>query len=209
VLLVTGGHDHEASLYSVFEHMRDIRVNTNPHPTAFRADMQKKYDVVVMYDLVADIPEVEKKYLRQFVESGKGLVVLHHAIANYQDWEWWWKEVVGGKYLLKDEPSLSLKSSTYKHDVDLRIEPVGKHPILQGLSSAWMRDETYKGMWRAPGTQVLLTTKHETSDEALAWVSPYQKSKVVYVQLGHGREAHENPWYRKLVRNSILWSAGR
>ncbi len=209
VLLVTGGHDHEASLYSVFEHQSDIRVNTDPHPVAFRADLREKYDVIVLYDMIQDLPEVQKKHLRNFVESGKGLVVLHHAIANYQDWEWWWKDVVGGRYLLKDAPELGMKASTYKHDVDLGIEPSGKHPILKGLSSAWMRDETYKGMWRAPGTQVLLTTKHATSDEALAWISPYAKSKVVFVQLGHGREAHENPWYRKLVRNSILWSAGR
>lgn len=209
VLLVTGGHDHEASLYSVFEHMPDLRVTVDPHPAAFRRDLRKVFDVIVFYDMLPEMPEVQQKRLRDFAESGKGIVVLHHAIANHQNWEWWWKDLVGGKYLLKDEPSLSMKMSTYKHDVDLRIEPRGKHPILKGLSSAWMRDETYKGMWRAPGTEVLLTTKHETSDEALAWISPYALSKVVFIQLGHGREAHENPWYSRLVRNAILWSAGR
>lgn len=34
-------------------------------------------------------------------------------------------------------------------------------------------------------------------------------SHVVVIQLGHGREAHEKPNYRKLARNAILWSAGK
>lgn len=209
VLLVTGGHDHDASLYEMFEHQRDLRVTVDPHPGPFRGDLREKYDVLVLYDFNQELTDVKRKNLRDFVESGKGLVVLHHAIANYQDWEWWWKEVVGGKYLLKDDPSMGMKMSTYKHDVDLRLEPAGKHPILKGITSAWMRDESYKGMWRAPNTQVLVTTRHETSDEALAWVSPYDKSKVVFIQLGHDRMAHENPWYQRLVRNAVLWSAGR
>jgi type 1 glutamine amidotransferase len=32
---------------------------------------------------------------------------------------------------------------------------------------------------------------------------------VVYIQLGHGREAHQNPDYQELVHRAILWSAGR
>jgi len=27
--------------------------------------------------------------------------------------------------------------------------------------------------------------------------------------LGHGREAHENPWYQELVSRAILWCGGR
>ena len=38
---------------------------------------------------------------------------------------------------------------------------------------------------------------------------PWEKSRVVVIQLGHGREAHENPTYRKLVRNATLWAAGK
>jgi type 1 glutamine amidotransferase len=55
----------------------------------------------------------------------------------------------------------------------------------------------------------LLKTNHPTSDEPLAWIGPWTKSRVVYIQLGHGREAHENPWYRELVHRSVIWAAGR
>jgi type 1 glutamine amidotransferase len=56
---------------------------------------------------------------------------------------------------------------------------------------------------------VLLTSDHPTSDPDIAWVSPYRKSRVVYLQPGHGRETAEMPWYRQLVGNAVLWSAGR
>jgi type 1 glutamine amidotransferase len=209
VLLATGGHDHEASLYGVFDHDRMMKVTVNPHPVAFSSGMEKHYDVIALYDMVQEVPEAQKKALAQYLESGHGLVVLHHAIANFQSWPWWWKEVVGGRYLLQDDPSLNMKASSYKHDVDFKVVPVGKHPILQGLAEMWVHDETYKGMWHAPGITPLLTTAETTSDEPIAWISPYAKARVVYIELGHGREVHENPWYCRLVKNAILWSAGR
>jgi len=141
------------------------------------------------------------------LESGKGLVVLHHAIADYQKWPFWWRDVVGGRYLMQDEPSA--KASTYLHDQDLEVTPVGDNPIVRGLPPMYIRDETYKGMWHAEGLQVLLKTNHPTSDEPIAWIGPWTKSRVVYIELGHGREAHENPWYRELVRRSVIWAAGR
>ena len=200
VLLVTGGHDHEASLYGVFEHRPDVRVNVDPHPVAFRADIRQRYDVVVLYDMNQELPEAQRRNLQEFAEAGKGIIVLHHALANYQDWAWW-RGLAAGQY--------DLKTATYKHDVDLKVTPVAGHPVVKGLPPMWIRDETYKGVWHASGITPLLKTEEATSDEVVAWVSPYEKSRVVTIQLGHGRESHENPWFRQLVMNAIRWSAGR
>lgn len=199
VLLVTGGHDHETSFYGMFEGNPKLRVNVDPHPVAFRNDIRKRYDVLVLYDSIPDLSEAQKKNLRDFVESGKGLVVLHHSLVDLPGWQWWWKEVVGGLY--------DLKKSTYKHDVDLKMVPVAGHPITKGLPPMWMRDETYRNVWQHPEIVPLLRTVHETSDEVIGWVSPYKASRVVVLQPGHGREAHENPWFRELVERSVLWSA--
>ena len=82
VLLVTGGHDHELSFYEMFLAFKGYEVNVNPHPKAFRANMDKKYDVVVLYDML-DFPEDEKPFIRKYLEAGKGieapeLVALGH-----------------------------------------------------------------------------------------------------------------------------------
>lgn len=206
-LLVVGGHDHDASLYRVFEGSRDLRVNVNPHPVAYRGDLRKRYDVVVMYDMVQELPEDQRKNLRAYAEAGGGIVVLHHALANFQDWDWW-REMAGGLYLLKDREGLG-KGSTYKHDVDLEARPAADHPVVRGLTPMWIRDETYKGVWQAPGILPLLTTSETTSNEVIGWISPYKAARVVVIQLGHGREAHENPWFQRLLRNAMLWASGR
>jgi type 1 glutamine amidotransferase len=208
VLVVTGGHDYEPSFYTVFEGYGDWNwTHAVSNQAAFKSDLRKKYDVVVLYDFSQDLDENGRKNLQDFLESDKGLVVLHHAIADYQAWPWWYQEVVGGKYLLRTEGSTP--GSTYKHDEDLLVRPVGTHPITSGIGPLHIRDETYKGMWMSPNNKILLRTDNPTSDGPIAWISSYPKSRVVYLELGHDSAAHRNPAYRALVRNSILWTAGR
>jgi type 1 glutamine amidotransferase len=209
VLVVTGGHDHELSFYSLFDKAAGLNVNVDPHPAAFRRDIRKDYDVVALYDMVqvSDVDERRRGNLQSFVESGKGLVILHHALCSYNAWEWWWREVAGARYLLKAEGTTS--ASTYRHDETLKVMRRGDHPVLTGIRETQFVDETYGRMWHSPGNKVLLATDNATADGPLAWVSPYEKSRVVAIQPGHGREAHEHPMYRRLVRNAVLWSAGR
>ena len=207
LLLVTGGHEHELSFYEIFTGNPDYDVTVNPHPKAFRGNMAARYDVLVLYDLADVTDAAERAALKRFVESGRGVVVLHHAIADSQDWPWWYEEVVGGRYLLKAEGSLP--ASKFKHDVDMEIRPAVAHPILTGIGPFRILDEAYKQMWLSPRVQPLLTTEAPENDRVVAWVSPYEKSRVVYIQLGHGSSAHHSPVYRRLVQNSIVWAAGR
>jgi type 1 glutamine amidotransferase len=209
VLLVTGGHDHDAMFYNVLDGRRDIRVNVDPHPVAFRNDLRNSYDVLVLYDTIQrdQLPEKHLQNLRDFVESGKGVVALHHAIADFQDWDWWWKDVVAGRYVIKVDPPLP--ASKYLHDVEEVVTPKPGHPISASLPQMRLFDETYKLVWHAANVTVLLTSDHPTSDRDIAWVSPYPRSRVVYIQPGHGRETCEMPWYRHLVQRAVLWSAGR
>lgn len=199
VLLVTGGHDHEPSFYSVFNEQKDIVTNVNPHPVAYNGSLDR-YDVVVLYDMVQDLPERQKDRLKAFVDAGKGLVVLHHAVVSFENWPWY-RETIGAQYFEK--------KSTYKHDLDLDIEPVTAHPVTRGIGKFRVNDETYKGMWMSDKNIVLLRTNHPTSDGPVAWISPHAKSRVVTVQLGHSSLAHNSSDWRKLVRQAMLWAGGR
>jgi type 1 glutamine amidotransferase len=202
VLLVTGGHDHEITFYDVFSGHPEYTINVNPHPHAFRANLVKTTDVLVMYDY-ADAEPAEQKALQAFLEAGKGLVVLHHAICDNQQWPWWYEEVVGGLYVIKPLPGKP--ASKYKHDQEFDVRPVGSHPILKGIGPFHISDEAYGDMWISPKVQVLLETDHPLNGKPLAWIGPYTKSRVVFIQLGHGSEAHRHPVYRKLVHQAIAW----
>jgi hypothetical protein len=98
-LLITGGHDHDTSFYTLFNGPKDLaRIPVSSSALAFQNDLRGKYDVLIMYDFSRELNETGKKNLRAFVESGKGIVVLHHALLNYQDRPWWYQDVVGGSY---------------------------------------------------------------------------------------------------------------
>jgi type 1 glutamine amidotransferase len=209
VLLVTGGHDHDVSFYSVLDGQDDLDVRVDPHPNAFRGTVApgRDADVVVLYDMPAKMAPEQEEHLRGFVEAGGGVVVLHHAIAGRSSWRWWWEEVIGARYL--EAPEGGRPASTYKHDVELTVRVVGQHPVTAGLTDFRILDETYKGLWISPKITVLLRTDDATSDGPVAWLSPDAKARVVAIQLGHGREAHLHPSYRRLVRNAVLWAARR
>ena len=207
VEVVTGGHDFNPEFYELFTRRPDLDVTITGHPEAYTHDFRKEVDVLVLYDMISEISDDRRSHLRAFLEAGRGLVVLHHAIADFGSWRWWSEQVVGGKYLL--QPENGLPASTYKHDEDLYVEAVGSHPITRGVAPLHFIDETYHGMWISPRVNVLLRTGNPLSDGPVAWIGPYDQSRVVYIQLGHGRFAHENPDYQELVHRAILWSAGR
>ncbi len=204
-LLVTGGHDHDVEFYSVFDDPA-IQTLVDPHPTVYGGDIRKRAEVLVLYDMRKSIDEKRRANLRNFVESGKGVVVLHHAIGDNVDWPWWYEEVVGGRYLFDE---VNGKKSSYLHDVAQTINVVAEHPITKGLGTFRILDETYKDLWISPNVKVLLRSDNATSDGPVAWISPYEKSRVVYIQLGHDRNANLNPSYQRLVRNAIYWAAGK
>jgi type 1 glutamine amidotransferase len=207
-LLITGGHDHETAFYTLFEGYKDLAwLPVATSATAFQSDLRSKYDVVIMYDFSRDLDEKGKKNLREFVESGKGIVVLHHALLNYQQWPWWFEDVVGGRYRLKSEAGAP--SSTVKDGQDIFVSIAGEHPITAGIGPFHIVDETYKRMGFSPRVKPLLTTDNPNSDRVLAWIGPCASSRVVAIQLGHGHTAFGHPTYRELVHRAILWSAGR
>jgi type 1 glutamine amidotransferase len=204
--VVTGGHDYHMSFYQLFDDT-SFQVNLRPHPGAFDGDLRKRADVLVLYDMAPakEIGEQGQKNLRDFLESGKGLVILHHAIFDYLDWPWYTKEVSG----VTQDANRDRSRPDYKHDVKIEIEPVARHPVLSGISAFQIVDETYRGLIVAPTNTILLRTNDPTSDGPVTWISPYQKSRVVVIQLGHGEQAHLDLNYRKLVHNAILWAGGK
>ncbi len=204
-LVVTGGHDYDPDFYSVFDDDR-IKAKVDPHPLAFTYDMRRRADVLVLYDTARELEPKKQKNLQDFVESGKGVVVIHHGICSNVNWPWWYEEVVGGRWLF--EP-VNGKKSSYKHDVGISVKPATQHPITKGIGAFSIWDETYKDLWISPKVKVLFQTDNPTSDGPVAWIGPYEKSRVVYIQLGHDRNANLNPNYQRLVRNAIMWVGGK
>jgi type 1 glutamine amidotransferase len=208
LLVVTGGHDYPTSFYTLFEQPGLVWDHEASYEAAYRRkDLREKYDVLVLYDLVEKGLSAEARAnLQAFAESGKGLVIMHHALCSNNDWDWY-RDMVGARYLLA--PQGGMPASTYKHDETMPLAMGKPHPITRGVTISEIYDEVYKGMWLSPDNTVLMTTSNPLADPPVLWISPYPKSRVVAIQLGHGREAHTNAAYRTIMRNAILWAGGK
>ena len=213
VLIVTGGHDFEREpFFKMFKDNPDISFVAAEHPNAhalLRPEKAKDFDVMVTYDMHQPISDQAKSDFVEFLKAGKGLVVLHHAIASYKDWPEY-QQIIGARYYLGpvEVDGVQKPASKWKHGVDIAIEVAdASHPVTRGLKDFRIRDETYKLFDFFPGSTVLLTTKEPLSNREVAWARRYRGAGVVYIQSGHDHVAFEHPDYRKLVRQAIQWTA--
>ncbi len=206
LLIISGGASFENTIFRNFSVIDEIEwTHIDSDKEAFKEDLREKYDVLIMYNLNQNPDEVVKNNLKKFVEAGKGVIILHHAIATYNSWQWWYEEVVGGRYLM--QPDGEIPSSNYMSHQEIIGIPIGNHPItssLQGLP-IHIYDETYKNMWFSPDIEVILKTNLFSSDKPLIWISPYEKSRIVAIIPGHGWGAHFNLGFRTLLKDAILW----
>jgi Trehalose utilisation len=165
------------------------------------------YDVLVLNDQT-NWPNDQRAAARQAVEAGRGIVALHHALGDNQDWPWWHEEVTGGQLVLADRGAA--RRSTVSPVASMAVRPAGAHPILRHVSPFTVTNEhAYKGMWQSPKITPLLQTSQAGSDATVAWVGVHPTARVVCIQPGGSRETHRHPAYRMLVRNAILWAGRR
>ena len=215
VLLVTGGHEFETNAFlTFFKSLPGVSVQWAQQPQAqalFKADAAKSYDTIVLYDFWQKISEESKADFLARLKEGKGLLALHHCIADYQDWPEY-ERVIGGRYYLKKTRvnGVDKAVSTWKHDVDFTISVADPaHPVVRGLKDFNIHDETYGGYDTLPSSRVLLTTDEPTSGKSVAWISAYQPARVATVVLGHDHLAWQNPNFRRLMIQSLLWTSGQ
>lgn len=210
ILIFTGGHDFEQSqFFEMFESFADIDYDTirQPHGNELlNTNLAGKYACIVYYDMYQDISDKQKNAMLQLLEEGQGMLFLHHALVSYQDWKVF-EKIIGGKY--HREESKDQKISTYRHDVDFRVNIVGNsrnHPIVQGMNDFEIHDEVYGNFTVEEQVQPLLTTNHPESSPIVGWCHQYKNSRIVYLQPGHDHHAYENEHYRNLVYRAIKWT---
>ncbi|MEY2427613.1 MAG: uncharacterized protein QOJ40_498 [Verrucomicrobiota bacterium] len=213
VLVVTGGHGFEKeSFFKMFTDNPEINFTAatqgKTNAAVFERDDLLSYDVVVLYDLVRDITDVQKRKFLSLLDKGIGLVVLHHALVSYQHWPDY-ERIIGGRYPEEDGRGGVVTPETgYQHGVEIPVVIVARdHPITAGLKDFTIHDEIYWGFRTQPDITPLITTSQPKSGKPLAWCRTQAKSRVVYIQLGHDHSAYDDLNYRRLLANSIRWTA--
>ena len=215
ILIVTGGHDFErAPFFKMWTDLGGIDCREIAQPGAvsmFGPELKKRFDAIVFYDMVEDISEEEKAAFVNLMKEGLGILFLHHSLGSYQNWDEY-ERILGGKYYLAagTKNGKHHEASTFQHNVEVPVHVVApKHPVTKGISDFILHDEVYGRYEVLSDMHPLLETSHPQSSKTVAWWHLYGKSRIVFIQLGHDHWAYENPVYRKLVKQALVWVSGR
>ena len=211
ILIVLGGKKIDtASLLETFKSYSNIEFDTISKPSAFNlfgSYKIKNYSAIIFYDTYQPISDVEKKSFLNIFEQGIGCVFLHHSLVSHQEWDEY-EKILGGKYFHTTYADEGKKygPSTYKHDQDFTVIVVdSNHPVTKGVANFTIRDEAYLNFKIGKDIVPLLTTDNCENGKYIGWTKTYNKSKLVYLQLGHDNQAYSNEGFRKLLINSIHW----
>lgn len=212
ILIVAGGKSVDTeNFYKMFE---SFSYDTTSKPFAFQLfdlDNIDNYKAIVFYDTYQPITEEQKVLFMNIFEKGIGVLFLHHSLVSHQEWGKY-ENIVGGKYFHQAwvDDGKKYGPSTYKHDQDFVVQIIdNNHPVTNGLRDFEIKDETYLNYRVQKNVKPLLKTDHRESGELLGWTHNYKNSKVVYLMLGHDKNAFGNSSFKQLVENSINYLAER
>jgi hypothetical protein len=145
--------------------------------------------------------------LSECIEQGKPLVALHHSICAFDDWPGY-INIIGGKYFHKptNVNGKEYPACSYIHDLRFNVKIADRNnPVTKGVPDFEIFDETYKGFYVEDGVTPLLTTDEPSSTPVIGWSKKYGNARVVTLQSGHDVPTFENPNFRKLLKQAIIW----
>jgi putative membrane-bound dehydrogenase-like protein len=159
-------------------------------------------DVLVLSNNQPIPDPAARKGIFDFVEAGKGLLLVHPATwYNWKDWPEYNRTLVGG----------GSRGHEKYQEFEVTVTDAG-HPVTAGVPPTFrVRDELYRFEKdpQGPEVQVLARGRSlETGKEyPVVWTVAHAKGRVVCVTLGHDGAAHRHEAYRKLLKNARDWAA--
>ncbi len=250
LLVLSGGHPYEeAPFAALLASLGDWQITHLIHPEAealVGEGAADEADALLFYDMAgyefgedkvtsrppstAFVAALERRFA-----SGRGAVMMHHALAGWADWPGW-SEIVGGRFLYQPGEVRGTKvlDSGYRHDVDYLAEAVADHPVLAGVPAQFaVSDELYLAEIFEDRVTPLIRASHDfdaanfysaanavagrmfdNSDwphppgsNLIAWTKPVGPAEIVYLQFGDGPATYQNPAVQCLLANALDWTA--
>ncbi len=216
VLLVTGmdypGHHWRETwpvLVSALTAGEGVEVYTIEDPHFLDSKALLRYDVVVMHWQNWEQPgpgEEAKTNLKDFVEGGGGVALVHFACGAWHG-EWEGFRDVAGRVWFGSGPG------KVQHDPYGRFEVRivgGGHPVVEGMQDFETTDELYTCLEGDRPIEVLAeaTSKVTGQVHPIAFVSRLGRGRTFHCTLGHDVAALRVPAVQELYRRGVVWAGG-
>ncbi len=207
-LLVGGGASHDFDRWYKDADVKTLtrdgfaQVAYTDDPSEILAQLPQ-LDVLILSNNQPIPDKATRDAIFQFVQSGKGLVLLHAAMwYNWSDWPEYNQELVGGGSRGHDKYG--------PYEVTIRK----KHPITKNVPTAFtLADELYyyQADPQATPVEVLADARspHSGTVYPSVFVVKHPKGRIAGIALGHDAASHELEAYQILLKNAVKWAAGR
>jgi type 1 glutamine amidotransferase len=212
VLIVTGidypGHKWKLTapvLAKAIAADKRLNVTITEDPNDLVKDTLGDYDVIVLHFMNWEVPDPGPKAranLKDAVQNGTGLVLVHFACGAFQEWPEFVK--LAGRVW---DPKLRGHDPHGKFTVKIVDD---KHPAMKAMKDFETVDELYTCLAGQVPIKVLATARSivDDKDYPMAFVLNYGKGRVFHSVLGHDVQALDNPDVGRLYRNACAWGAG-
>jgi type 1 glutamine amidotransferase len=225
VLIITGDHGHNWKETTPFlkelltKAGHKVEVTETPRMDLIGAKLAK-FDVLLfnyrntpkgaMENPDSVWNDDNKRAFAEAIESGKGLVVYHHASSAFTgttEWDKEFEKLSAGGWR---------KQGFHGKMHEFTVKSQKDHPITRGIKSfSHGRDELYQNSMITEGSQVLVTAysdpakdeKNTGKDEPMVWVNKYGKGRVCQNALGHDVEAMQSAGFKTLLVRCVEWAA--
>lgn len=225
VLIITGDHGHNWKETTPFlkevliKAGHKVEVTERPRLDLIAANLAR-YDVLLfnyrntakgaMENADSVWNEDNQRALTEAIETGKGLVVYHHASSAFtgdSEWDKLFEKITAGGWR---------KQGFHGKMHEFTVKTQKEHPITRGIKSfSHGRDELYQNSLITEGSQVLVTAysdpskdpKNTGKDEPMVWVNKFGKGRVCQNALGHDVEAMKSTGFQTLLIRCVEWAA--
>jgi type 1 glutamine amidotransferase len=156
-----------------------------------------------------------KAAFEKYVESGKGFIGLHVAgLTGISKTPWPWFDTYLGSVVFKGHPP--------RQTATVKVDPAAiGHPIMKGVAPSFSVFEEWYSWNQSPrgrpGITVLAGLDEGSygvgnlamgADHPFVWINE-QYGRMMYAGFGHESGIYSDPNVRTLLRNAILWAAGK
>ncbi len=212
ILILTGmeypGHPWRQTapfLKEVIEKDPRMLADVQPDPKFLASPDLHNYDAMVLNYMNWQSPDpgdAARENLRKFVDSGKGLVLVHFACGAFQGWGEFVK-IAGRVY----DPKLRPHDPRGPFSVHITD---GDHAITKGMKDFDTDDELYTCLAGDTPMHIIAsaTSKVDKKDYPMVFVLNYGKGRVCHNVLGHDVKALKFDGVQDLYRRGTAWVAG-
>lgn len=207
-LIVGGGESHDFDTWfkeADSQTLREGGLSTVIYTANTDSIVHYLHDMDVLY-LTNNQPIADpnsREAIVDFINEGKGLILGHAALwYNWEDWPEYNQQIVSGGSRGHDKYG----------EFDVTINDTN-HPVTQGVDLKFtLQDELYyfKVDETGPGIEVLATASTEGNEGfPSVFVVKHPKARIVGLALGHDGESHDLEAYQTILRNALVWVAGK